>query len=199
MLPPEKEVDIDQELESMFFGIHPLTLIGLVSALLIWCLVIYVIQAGLFHKITVKTVEPSRGQLTIAYKTGRGIIFVKHFVFFWPELNLQFDFAGPYNGAGELFTDICSIVFNRDHIGIYYDDPDAVPASDLRYAVGVILATGSEDPNPVEMEACLQNGCKIVHFPKPNHVVLAEFPFKNTLSIYMGIFRVYPKVQSSLN
>ena len=48
---------------------------------------------------------------------------------------------GPYKGAGEIFTDIYSIMMNpdRDQIGIYYDDPDAVAANDLRYAVGVIL------------------------------------------------------------
>ena len=40
-----------------------------------------------------------------------------------------------------------------------------------------------------------QHGYKIIHFPKPNHVVQASFPFKNTLSIYMGIFRVYPKLK----
>ena len=45
------------------------------------------------------------------------------------------------------------------------------------------------------MEAVTSHGYKIVHFPKPNYVVLAEFPFTNTLSIYMGIFRVYPKLK----
>ena len=39
------------------------------------------------------------------------------------------------------------------------------------------------------------HGYKIIHLPKPNHVVQASFPFRNTLSIYMGIFRVYPKLK----
>merc|ERR1739848_404249 len=68
-------------------------------------------------------------------------------------------------------------------------------ANDLRYAVGVILASGTEVPDPAELEAVTKQGYKIVHFPKPNYVVLAEFPFTNTLSIYMGIFRVYPKLK----
>ena len=58
-----------------------------------------------------------------------------------------------------------------------------------------LSATGSEEPDPVELEAVTKEGYKIAHFPKPNYVVLAEFPFTNTLSIYMGIFRVYPKLK----
>ena len=40
-----------------------------------------------------------------------------------------------------------------------------------------------------------KHGYKIIHLPKPNYVVMASFPFRNTLSIYMGIFRVYPKLK----
>ena len=80
-------------------------------------------------------------------------------------------------------------------IGIYYDDPEAVAPSDLRYAVGVILASGSEQPDSKEMELLVSHGYKIINFPKPNFVVMATFPFNTTLSIYMGIFRVYPKLK----
>ena len=161
-------------MEDFLFGAHPLELIGFSIVLILICLGYYVIQSGLFATIDVKTVEPKTGPMVVAYKTGKG----------------------PYKGCGDLFTEIYSLIMNRDLIGIYYDDPEAVPPPDLRYAVGVILAEGSDqEPDQSELDACLSNGYKVVHFPKPNHVVLAEFPFKNTLSIYMGIFRVYPKLK----
>lgn len=171
-----EQVVTEESLEAMedfLFGVHPLSLMAFATALLVWCCIVYLVQGGLFAQITVRTVEPKRSSMTVAYKTGKG----------------------AYKGAGELFTDICSIVMNCDHIGIYYDDPDAVAPDELRYAVGAILATGNKEPNPADMELCLKHGYKIAHFPRPNHVVLAEFPFKNTLSIYMGIFRVYPKLK----
>jgi len=178
---PQESADFQPEsqksteiMEDFIFGVHPFDLMAFALVLVILCSVFYIVQAGLFAKIEVKTVEPeNHAAMVVAYKSARG----------------------PYKGAGEIFTDICSIIMNRDHIGIYYDDPDAVAGNDLRYAVGAILATGSEDPDPAELEAVSKQGYKIAHFPKPNYVVLAEFPFTNTLSIYMGIFRVYPKLK----
>ena len=61
--------------------------------------------------------------------------------------------------------------------------------------ISFFTASGSETPDPAELEAVTKQGYKIVHFPKPNYVVQADFPFTNTLSIYMGIFRVYPKLK----
>jgi len=170
---PQEPSEPAVNMEDFIFGVHPFDLMAFALVLLILCSVFYIVQAGLFAKIDVKTIEPKDGAMVVAYKSARG----------------------PYKGAGEIFTDICSIIMNRDHIGIYYDDPDAVAGNDLRYAVGTILATGSEEPDPAELELVSKHGFKIAHFPKPNYVVLAEFPFTNTLSIYMGIFRVYPKLK----
>ena len=107
------------EMEDFIFGVHPFDLMAFALVLVILCSVFYIVQSGLFAKIEVKTVEPKDGSMVVAYKSARG----------------------PYKGAGEIFTDIYSIMMNpdRDQIGIYYDDPDAVAANDLRYAVGVIL------------------------------------------------------------
>jgi hypothetical protein len=38
-------------------------------------------------------------------------------------------------------------------------------------------------------------GYKIAHFPRPNYCVMVNFPFKTMLSIYIAIFRVYPKLK----
>jgi hypothetical protein len=112
--------DLEDDLSGFLLSIHPLYIIGTAILLIFMCAVIYVFQSGLLARIDVKTVEPVRGPMVVAYKTGKG----------------------SYKNAGELFTDACSIVFNRQHIGIYYDDPEAVAEDDLRYAVGTILAQG---------------------------------------------------------
>ena len=46
-------------------------------------------------------------------------------------------------------------------MGIYYDDPDTVPESDLRFAVGSILAEGADaSPDHAELSKYLSNGFK---------------------------------------
>ena len=102
--------DEKPKMEDFFFGVDPLELMTFSIVLIILCSIYYVIQSGMFASIEVKTMEPNFGPMVVAYKTGKG----------------------PYKGAGEIFTDICSIVLNRDHIGIYYDDPEAVGPADLR-------------------------------------------------------------------
>ena len=113
------EQDAKQQLlNTMTFGLHPLALIGGALLIIFICAIAYIVQSGLLATIEVKTTQPKRGSMMIAYKTGKG----------------------PYKGAGELFTEACCLVLNKDHIGIYYDDPEAVPEADLRFAVGVILS-----------------------------------------------------------
>ena len=73
---------------------------------------------------------------------------------------------------------------------------ECVPEEELRYAVGVILAKGADvQADPAEMDVAMQNGFKIATFPKPNYAVVADFPFRTTVSIYLAIFRVYPKIK----
>jgi len=133
----------------------------------------YLVYSGLWTSITVTTEEPHYGPLTIAYKSGRG----------------------PYREAGNLFTESYCLLPHREQVGLYYDDPEGVPASELRYAVGPILARGEEKPDGEEMEKMRSEGFKIAHFPRPSYVVSATFPFTTTLSIYLGIFRVYPRLR----
>ncbi len=94
---------------------------GFAAALIIFVFVYYVIHSGIFASIEVDTREPKTGRMVVGYKTGRG----------------------AYKNAGELFTDAVSVLPKRNCIGIYYDDPEAVPENELRYAVGVILAKGT--------------------------------------------------------
>ena len=40
----------------------------------------------------------------------------------------------------------------------------------------------------------LDHGFKEITFPAVDHAVLSSFPFSNTLSIFIGVARVYPKL-----
>jgi len=133
----------------------------------------YLVYSGLWTPISVSTSEPDYGPVTVAYRTG----------------------TGPYKEASEIFTESYCLLPHREQIGIYYDDPEGVPAAELRYAVGPILASGDQKAVPGEVELMRKEGFKIVHLPKPSYVVTAVFPFTTTLSIYLGIYRVYPRLR----
>merc|ERR1719318_191300 len=103
--------------------------------------------------------------------------------------------VGPYKNAGEFFTESFCLLPDREQLGIYYDDPEGIATDMLRCAVGPVLAKGEEKPVPEEMEKMLKNGFKIVHLPKPSCVVTASFPFTTTLSIFLAIYKVYPRLR----
>ncbi len=88
-----------------------------------------------------------------------------------------------------MFTEAFSLLPANKTLGIYYDDPESVPESDLRYAVGSIVTTEAET------ETMTKNGFKIAKLPRPEFVVGASFPFRTTISIYLAIFKVYPALK----
>ena len=133
----------------------------------------YVSYSGIWSSIIVSTSETEYGPMTMAYKTT----------------------VGPYKDAGEFFTESFCLLPDREQLGIYYDDPEGMPANQLRCAVGPVLAKGTEKPVPAEMEKMVKNGFKIVHLPKPSYVVMASFPFSTTLSIFLAIYKVYPRLR----
>ena len=146
--------------------------LGLLFCLLLTIL-LYFAFSGLFTPITVSTLEPDTGPITLAYKT----------------------LVGPYKEAGELYTESYCLLPHRRQLGIYYDDPEGTPPAELRCAVGPVLAQGGEAPVKEEMEKMRENGFRIVHLPDPSYVVTATFPFATTFSIYLAIYRVYPKLR----
>ena len=161
-----REMDLEEvlSLEKLFLG-------------LLFCLLltifVYFAFSGLFTPITVSTLEPDTGPITLAYKT----------------------LVGPYKEAGELYTESYCLLPHRRQLGIYYDDPEGTPPAELRCAVGPVLAQGGETPVKEEMEKMRENGFRIVHLPDPSYVVTATFPFATTFSIYLAIYRVYPKLR----
>ena len=69
-----------------------------------------------------------------------------------------------------------------------------VSTADLRYCVGVILSEGEAKTDENHLKAYLDHGFKEITFPAVDHAVLTQFPFSNTLSIFIGVARVYPKL-----
>jgi len=150
---------------------HEYILLGLACAFLITVL-LYLGVSGLFSSIVIRTAETKYGPMVIAYKT----------------------ITGPYNQVGALYTDSYCLLPKREQIGIYYDDPNAVSPKELRCAVGPILSNGDEQPVKEEMELMRSHGWKIFHIPKPSYTVTTTFPFRTTFSIFIAIYRVYPRL-----
>ena len=145
--------------------------------MLITTLLVYLSYSGLWSSVMVSTCETEYGPLTMAYKTA----------------------IGPYKNCGDIFTESFCLLPDREQIGIYYDDPEGMPASELRCAIGPVLAKGDEKPVSEEMEKMMKNGFKIVHLPKPSYVVMATFPFTTTLSIFLAIYKVYPRLRDYIS
>jgi len=130
------------------------------------------VYSGLFSPIEIRTQRPPFGSLHVAYKFARG----------------------AYKNAGHLFTEAHSLIPELKTIGVYYDDPQQVNTADLRYCVGVILSEGDATTDESHLKAYLDHGFKEIKFPSVDHSVLTQFPFSNTLSIFIGVARVYPKL-----
>ena len=141
--------------------------------LLLLTVLTYLVYSGLLFSVKVSTSETQYGPMTFAYKTH----------------------IGPYKNVGEIFTESFCLLPDNEQLGIYYDDPQGVSPDLLRAAVGPILAKGKDKPDPGQMEKLIKEGFKIAHLPKPSYVVTSSFPFRSTLSIFLAIFKVYPKLR----
>jgi len=143
-----------------------LSIVGLAIILIFLLLAYY----GLFTKVMV--VEKEAGDFWIVYE--------KH--------------IGDYKEVEKVMDKIYSRLLGEDAVettrgfGLYYDDPKKVKKENLRSIVGCILENKDEDK--IEY---LKERYTIKKYPSSKSVV-AEFPFKGTPSIFMGILKVYPKI-----
>jgi len=69
-----------------------------------------------------------------------------------------------------------------------------VPAEKLRWAVGSILAEGSQKPDDELVKMFEGHGFKLFSFPAVQKVVSTTFPYTTVLSIYIYVYRVYTAV-----
>jgi hypothetical protein len=72
--------------------------------------------------------------------------------------------------------------------GLYYDDPGKVSKDKLRSDIGCII----DDKDAGALNA-IKTKFKIKKYKKINSIV-AEFPFRNMFSIFIGMYRVYPRL-----
>ncbi|MBW8003359.1 MAG: GyrI-like domain-containing protein [Planctomycetes bacterium] len=72
--------------------------------------------------------------------------------------------------------------------GLYYDNPQEVDKDKLRSVVGCIIEGKSIDDLKKVSEKY-----SVKEYPSSKSVV-AQFPFKGKMSIIMGVFKVYPKL-----
>lgn len=69
-----------------------------------------------------------------------------------------------------------------------------VNTADLRYCVGVILSEGESSCDENLASTYKQHGFKEILLPAVDHSVWTTFPFKSTLSFFIGVARVYPRL-----
>lgn len=134
----------------------------------------YVLYSGLLSEIHIRTGSPPIKNITIAYKFKQG----------------------PYKECGQLFTESCSIGRNLSSIGVFYDDPKKVIGEKCRCAVGSVLSEGDTRPSEELQQLYEKFGFRVFSFPEVTHVVSASFPYRTPLSIFFGVQRVYPQLES---
>ncbi len=136
---------------------------------------LYLYASNIFYRVVVTTGTPIFGTIFIAYKF----------------------YKGPYSNAYKAIAQINSIVATkkRDLIGIYYDDPKRTQASKQRYIIGAVLNDSGLDVDEDSERELKRNGYTITSISRINNAVLAQYPCYTTLSIFLGVFLVYPKLK----
>ncbi|HNZ26703.1 MAG TPA: GyrI-like domain-containing protein [Spirochaetota bacterium] len=76
--------------------------------------------------------------------------------------------------------------------GIYYDDPKSVKKSELRSLVGCIVDE-KYYPNLKDIKSKF----KMKEIP-PSKGLIAEFPYKSRISVFIGMSKAYPKLNKFL-
>ncbi|CAF2026317.1 unnamed protein product [Rotaria magnacalcarata] len=89
--------------------------------------------------------------------------------------------------AGDIFNDIAKYSTSLDKLGIYYDNPNAVPVEKRRFAVGAIVDEIKDRKLIKQVE---KNNYKIFKLPEFDRSVNTTCPFKNILSIFIAVMKV---------
>jgi len=147
---------------------------------------------------TVKTLVIIVVGIIASYIVYQGALFtpivIKKLSF--PELNIAYTtFIGPYHKAYPNVKTVEAFLqekYGKDFsqepcFGIYYDNPKEVDPSKCRSVIGKILPSNII---PGKSEGAVSFG-KIESMKDTASV---DYPMRSILSIYAGIFRVYPKL-----
>ena len=104
-------------------------------------------------------------------------------------------YLGDYSNTGEIRDRIYSSLIadginSTKSFGVYYDNPKEVKKSRLRSETGVII---EEADYSRIME--LKGKYNVKDVPKVKNIV-TTFPYHGDISIWLGVFKVYPKLNS---
>nr|CAB3266909.1 testis-expressed sequence 264 protein-like [Phallusia mammillata] len=138
-------------------------------AVMVWAILSYL---GAVGTIDVTIGRPVVKNLWIAYKLHKG----------------------PYeNCDAHFYQAIEDYPGDASCVGIFYDDPEKVHKDKLQAAVGVILSDG--EPAPVSLvDLMTKKGYLIAELPEVDSAVKAEFPFRFSISAWIGAMRVYNNI-----
>ncbi|XP_061687404.1 testis-expressed protein 264 homolog isoform X2 [Syngnathoides biaculeatus] len=134
----------------------------------------YFVYSGLLSDIIILTGSPPIKKVTFVYKFREG----------------------PYKKCVDLFKEANSIGPQLSCIGIFYDNPKQVPGPQCRCAVGSIVSEGEDKADEELLKRYVTSGFHVFSFPEVTHVVTTSFPRKTIFSIFLGIKRVYPRLES---
>lgn len=123
--------------------------------------------SGFFHKVAVT--EGVSGPYTLVYKKA----------------------AGPYQNCAKPMDEVyrflkANNIESSKGFGFYLDDPKKVSQDKLRYIAGCIVDDRSKLKG-------LKTDLSIKDF-KPVKSVIVVFPYKNIMSIFAGVMKVYPAI-----
>ena len=144
------------------------TLIGVFTLLMF--LFIFLVYSGLFTKISVREME--LGPYDLVYE----------------------DHIGSYNESGKIFRRIHDAlgkdfgIQSERSFGIYHDNPRSVPVEKLRSELGFIL----DEKDAGRMDD-LKAKFAVKKLERKKYAAVL-FPYRNTVSIFIGIMRVYPRL-----
>lgn len=150
-------------------------ILGIVAIIIvviaIVCLFV-IARYGLFSSVSVS--EKNVGPYLLIYKTHIG------------------DYKDVAPIIGEIYNDLKNnySVEATKGFGLYYDNPQEVDKAKLRSIAGCIVEGKS-----VEELRNLTNKYGVKEYPSSKSVV-AGFPYRGKPSIFIGIFKVYPKLAS---
>ena len=111
-----------------------------------------------------------------------------------PYLLVYQKHLGDYKNVGPIMDKIYNDLKENYHIettkgfGIYFDNPQNVTTDQLRSIAGCII-----EGNNVKDLGNLRHKYGVKEYPLSRSII-AEFPYKGKISVFIGIFKVYPRL-----
>ena len=104
------------------------------------------------------------------------------------------DFTGDYAQTGPVFKEVYDDLLadgieSTVGLGIYYDDPAITPKAERRSRVGSVVT--KEEAELADKRGNLHREMTVTR----KRSMIVEFPYRNSLSIVMGVAKAYPALE----